>query len=952
MQSPAQKCRIWRLPALPYSTIAVQENRIRTKFALKKRFKDVIESNPSTGATAPPTVYQLLKTCGTDLVYENPSARISIANEMWKTLKQKGMTNDVGLYNTLLQTYLLNDHSFVPSDFLKEMKSNNVSPNQGTLSLILQAYCHQGNVAGATGMLERIKSLDLPINEHVYASLVTGHARSGDMGGALQVMEMMKGNGLEPGVVTYTALLLAYAEKGDIEAIEKVLSEMRTKRVFAPITLQVKIMDTLSLFNHGKHVLKMLSMIHNKQWIVSDLRNLVFQFAARGEVATALDLLQYLTSERISINVEREVSLGVILLRSMLEQGGEVEGALERLKHLEALEPREQLMQCLLYEVYQREQLDRDCKKVLKHMKVSGYEIRNCYVYPLLAYHATKKDLKGLVEDIKFMTELQLVPDDVVGRLCYSAVSDCDQSKLDELSKVMSSEEGLRSSVLRVLCYARQLQYVGELISTNGCSDLDVVLRSVEQEASSRFVKVPTLVGVYKSMAKLSPVPVLEASVNTVVGRLLSESPQKAVEFIELVGDLGFCSSKFYSNLLATFNKQNMAKGQAIIMQIMKDKKIPFTEEHHEQVLRMANMSRYFEGTRAAYTELLKTKPSLAYSLYICALLKNGKYASALKMYSEMRKKSLNVSPEESVMLMSALLKAGEIDAAESMKAELQDQSILADPRLNAAFLEAYACRGDVPKAQLYFGALQSTPGVTPSPTAYANLMSSYSFHGDHTVIRQLLQEVQSQGLPIKRAMITHLLEAHIISGDLEGALVVMNEYTSTPPLLYGMVKLLEAAIAMGKKDNMDAILSSMQMVGASPEKLATIQVVAYFKAGNIEKARSLLKEHPIPLNEKNLMKFVQLSLASGKHDLVREALSCLRENASTAKSHRALLVESYKLLGDTVEAEKVRQELRIKKNTPPSSTVVTGDHSATQKDTPPSSAVVTDATADGGTAV
>ncbi|KAL5474679.1 hypothetical protein EMCRGX_G026662 [Ephydatia muelleri] len=90
LQSPAQMCRIWRLPALPYSTIAVQENRIRTKFALKKRFKDVLESSPNTGSTAPPTVYQLLKTCGTDLVYENPSARISIANEMWKKLKQKG----------------------------------------------------------------------------------------------------------------------------------------------------------------------------------------------------------------------------------------------------------------------------------------------------------------------------------------------------------------------------------------------------------------------------------------------------------------------------------------------------------------------------------------------------------------------------------------------------------------------------------------------------------------------------------------------------------------------------------------------------------------------------------------------------------------------------------------------------------------------------------------------
>ncbi|KAL5474680.1 hypothetical protein EMCRGX_G026663 [Ephydatia muelleri] len=824
------------------------------------------------------------------------------------------MTNDVGLYNTLLQTYLLNDHSFVPSDFLKEMKSNNVSPNQGTLSLLLQAYCHQGNVAGATGMLERIKSLDLPINEHVYASLVTGHARSGDMGGALQVMEMMKGNGLEPGVVTYTALLLAYAEKGDIEAIEKVLSEMRTKRVFAPVTLQVKIMDTLSRFNHGKHVLKVLSMVHNKQWIVSDLRNLVCQFAARGEVGTALDLLQYLTNERISINLEREISLGVILLRSLLEQGG-----------------REQLLQGLLYEVYQRDQLDRDCKKVLRHMKDSGYEIRNCYVYPLLAYHATKKDLKGLAEDIKFMTELQLSPDDVVGRLCQSAAAGCDQSKLEELSKAMSADESLRTGVLRVLCYAGQLQQVGELISANGCSDMDVVLRSVEQEALSRFVKVPTLVGIYKSMAKLGPVPSLEASVSTVVERLLRASPQKALEFIELVGAQGICSDTFYTNLLATLNKQNMARGQAVVIRLMKDKKIPFTAEHHEQVLRMAGMSRQFEGARAAYTELLKTNPSLAYSLYICALVKNGKYATAMKMYTEMRNKSLSITPEESVMLMSSLLKAGEIDAAESMKAELTDQSTLADPRVNAAFLEAYACRGDVPKAQQYFGAIKSTPGVTPSPTAYADLMSAYSFHGDHAAIQQLLQEVQSQGLPVKRAMVTHLLEAHIISGDLEGALKVMSEHTSTPPLLYGMVKLLEATIAAGKEDKVGTILEAMRTVGASPEKLATIQVVAYFRADNMEKARSILKEHHITLNEKNLMKFVQLSVASGKHDLVRAALSCLRENASTAKSHRALLVESYKLIGDTVEAEKVKQELRGKKDAPPpSSAADTGNHIAT----------------------
>ena len=37
-------------------------------------------------------------------------------------------------------------------------------------------------------------------------------------------------------------------------------------------------------------------------------------------------------------------------------------------------------------------------------------------------------------------------------------------------------------------------------------------------------------------MAKLGPVPSLEASVSTVVERLLRASPQKALELIELVG--------------------------------------------------------------------------------------------------------------------------------------------------------------------------------------------------------------------------------------------------------------------------------------------------------------------------------------------------------------------------------------------------------------------------------
>ncbi len=41
-----------------------------------------------------------------------------------------GLAMETGLYNTLLQVYLLNEHKFVPSEIVEEMKESNVDPNQ------------------------------------------------------------------------------------------------------------------------------------------------------------------------------------------------------------------------------------------------------------------------------------------------------------------------------------------------------------------------------------------------------------------------------------------------------------------------------------------------------------------------------------------------------------------------------------------------------------------------------------------------------------------------------------------------------------------------------------------------------------------------------------------------------------------------------------------------------
>ena len=51
-------------------------------------------------------------------------------NILYTLLPSIGLPVDSGLYNTLLQVYLLNEHVFSPSAILEEMKENDVEPNQ------------------------------------------------------------------------------------------------------------------------------------------------------------------------------------------------------------------------------------------------------------------------------------------------------------------------------------------------------------------------------------------------------------------------------------------------------------------------------------------------------------------------------------------------------------------------------------------------------------------------------------------------------------------------------------------------------------------------------------------------------------------------------------------------------------------------------------------------------
>ena len=110
----------------------------------------------------PESVYHLVRSCGSELVLEKPEKRQVLVENIWRQLKEKGeplsvtlalsdthpphvhahlssthaflpgLTSEVGLYNTLLQVYMQNDHKFPPSEFMEKMREDGIMPNQVT----------------------------------------------------------------------------------------------------------------------------------------------------------------------------------------------------------------------------------------------------------------------------------------------------------------------------------------------------------------------------------------------------------------------------------------------------------------------------------------------------------------------------------------------------------------------------------------------------------------------------------------------------------------------------------------------------------------------------------------------------------------------------------------------------------------------------------------------------
>uniref|UniRef100_A0AAY4D2B9 Leucine-rich PPR motif-containing protein, mitochondrial n=1 Tax=Denticeps clupeoides TaxID=299321 RepID=A0AAY4D2B9_9TELE len=371
-----------------------------TKTLLLRIFHDICRTGYPSGNQA----LLLLRSCGS-LLPEMPLAeRTELAHRIWDKLQELGASYDASHYNALLKVYLQNEHKFSPTDFLAKMEEASVPANRVTYQRLIAAYCQEGDIEGASKILGFMKSKDLPITEAVFNSLVSGHAHAGDMGSAEGILSVMKGAGIEPGPDTYLALLSAYAEKGDIAKIKLTVDNTDTSLMDRDL---MQVVFSLAKAGYEQHVPEVVEL-HSCFALFHpiDAMNLCLSLITQGREDTALTVLKTFPSLQVESENGEVPDLGNFFLRHCVN----MEKLIKYSRELKDAKLHSGPLQFTLYCAVEANKT-RLAMELMTDMKAEGLPIRPHFFWPLLTHHQRDKNIPGILEVLRGMQQLEVMPD-------------------------------------------------------------------------------------------------------------------------------------------------------------------------------------------------------------------------------------------------------------------------------------------------------------------------------------------------------------------------------------------------------------------------------------------------------------------------------------------------------------------------------------------------------------
>ncbi|KAG9455733.1 hypothetical protein H6P81_000241 [Aristolochia fimbriata] len=282
---------------------------------------------------------------------------------------------------------------------------------------------------------------------------------------------------------------------------------------------------------------------------------------------------------------------------------------------------------------------------------------------------------------------------------------------------------------------------------------------------------------------------------------------------------------------------------------------------------------------------------STRYNVSICnsvlgCLIRNGKFDSSLKLFSEMKKGGLKPDVVTYSTLLAGCTKVQHgyqkaLDIVQEMKAN----SVQMDEVTYGTLLAICASNNLVKEAETFFQQMKDD-GVVPNVFHYSSLLNAYSAEGNCEEADKLLHDMKSAGLVPNKVILTTLLKVYVRGRFFERSRELLVELETLGHAQEEMpyCLLMDGLAKAGHVDEARAVFDDMRSKDVTTDGYAySIMISAYCRSCQIEEAKQLSRDFEACFAKYDLVMLNTLLTAycrAGEMDSVMQLLKKMDELA------------------------------------------------------------------------
>ncbi|XP_068647317.1 pentatricopeptide repeat-containing protein At1g10910, chloroplastic [Aristolochia californica] len=279
-------------------------------------------------------------------------------------------------------------------------------------------------------------------------------------------------------------------------------------------------------------------------------------------------------------------------------------------------------------------------------------------------------------------------------------------------------------------------------------------------------------------------------------------------------------------------------------------------------------------------------------------LIRNGKFDSSLKLFSEMKKGGLKPDVVTYSTLLSGCMKAklGYPKALEIIQ-EMKANCLQMDEVIYGTLLAICASNNLVKEAKTFFQQMKDD-GLVPNIFHYSSLLNAYSVEGNCEEADKLLQDMTSAGLVPNKVLLTTLLKVYVRGRFFEKSRELLVELEKLGHAQEEMpyCLLMDGLAKAGHIDEARAVFNDIRNKDVKSDGYAySIMISAYCRSHQVDEAKQLARDFEACFVKYDLVMLNTLLTAycrAGEMDSVMQLLKKMDEMAISpdCKTFRILI--------------------------------------------------------------